>query len=529
MPFERHQWIADHHAQNPFALSLLKPLTIADSADEDVEWTPPGHSEPETLAASRHDFIFPYRNFASETKLGHGRLWLPESCDGAQRSTPLVLSIHYQGDINLAKGFLSRGIAFMTPIDLPPDHGANLVGDGMDHTLAMGQLARRLEFVDLNRIGWTGGSAGGYQCLMTLEALWPVACAEANVPLSDLSYNLRYIRHANRWNLGIEDVEAMPIPIVHFVQGIADGSIGDLGDDVDRAWQHSVPPGASLIKSPTLIHTCTGDLLCPSAQIGADYERAVPRGTFPPGFTQNYDRFCNDHSLHKPLLEWFDRNELETFSIGIPKTTRLVDPIPPDQQKVPPPEPTAPVFEAPKPYSRDRLVSVVVQDEGPPLRTSGHSRYVVGLDHKPFFDHHLGRGYVPAEHLTPVVLTRLLGRFSESVPQNDTLPPLRRLLPLHDRWDVLLSLETFVGSQPRNENVRTLSRVYSELPPVARALDVRYGDVEARFADEPVAGLLFHKAALLRESGEDRSAEELAAQLGRNHSDTPWARLTRQV
>ena len=526
MPTEHHQWIADHEIRNPFAFSLLKPLTITESIDDDIEWTPPGAEVPRMLEASRHDFIFPYRNFANETKLGRGRLWLPPGCEGKRRSTPLVLSIHYEGDVGLAKPFLSRGIAFMTPIALSPDHGSNLVGDGMDHTLAMAQLARRLEFVDLNRIGWTGGSAGGYQCLMTLEALWPVACAEANVPLSDLTYNLEYIKYANQWNLGISDVEAMPIPIVHFVQAIAEGTMGDLLDDVDRAWQHSVPPGAPLIKSPTLIHTNTGDLLCPAAQISEEFYHPVERGTFPPGFTQDYDRFCSPHSLHKRLIDWFDIREVDTFAVGIPETTRLVDPIPPDMQRVKPPEPAAPAFEGQKPFSRDRLISIVVQDEGPPLPKSGHARYVVGLNHGAFFDYHLGRGYVPPEHLTPLVLTRMLGRFSTDVPQNETLPPIRRLLPAHDRWDALLSLETFVGALPRDENVAALAKVYGELPPVARALDIREGDVEALFAKEPVAGLLYHKIVALRESGEESRAKELEAALRKDHAGSAFAKLT---
>ncbi len=525
MSATRHRWLESSHDPNPFARSLLRPITIVESADLDLPWIPPGEKEPkETLACSRYDFVFPYRNFANEPRIGRGRLFLPPHIEGTpkKRSVPLILSIHYEGDQNWATGFLREGWACMTPISLSEDHGGNLAGDGMDHTLAMAQLARRLDWVDLQRIGWTGGSAGGYQCLMTLTSLWPVACAVAWMPVTDLYYTIRYLSYANRYNNGITDPRAQPIPIVQAVNVITTKTKEALGEDVDAYWRNSVPPAASLIRSPTVILFSTADLLCTINQLSYDYVRPPRRGEFPPGWTMDYRKFCNPHSLEKPLIEWFNRDEVEQVSVAIPNTAPLVEVIPPPEGT--PPRPPAEPLRMTKPFSRSKIVTIVVQDEGPPTPMCAHTKHSVLMDNLTFFRHHFSRGYVPPEHLTPGVLLRLLGRFSKNVPQNPTLPPIRRMYDEFDRWEVLLALETFMGN--RKENVAALARAYSEMPPVTRALDVTQDGTTASFSEDPVAGLLYHQAVELRKNGEVKAAEGREERLKKEHAGSAWARLS---
>jgi len=523
MSTSRHPWIASYHSPNPFARSLVRPFTILSSADEDAEWTPGPGVEPVKLACSRHDFAFPYRNFRKDERIGRGRLWLPPQAEtlAGPRSIPLVLSIHYEGGIDWAKGYLAQGWACMTPISLSEDHGFNLVGDGMDHTLAMAELARRLEWVDLQRIAWTGGSAGGYQCLMTLEALWPAACAISDVPISDLAYDLGFIALSEQYNKGITDPAARVIPIVHEVSPIVAGTQGPLGNDPDEAWKHSAPAAASLIRSPVVIHSTTGDLLCPAPQIADAFYRAPRRGVFPPGWTQEYARLCNPRSLAKPLIDWIPREDVEVITVAIPPTAPHVEwlPVPANVPPRPPQEP----LRMSKPFSRSHLVTILLQDEGAPDPTCAHSKYAVNMDTLPYVQHHFSRGHVPPEHLTPLVLTRVLGRFSDKVPQNPTLPPIRRLHPEFDRWEALLALETFMGTPLRKENVDTLARLYSELPPAARALDVTQDDATATFAEEPVAGLLFHEAVALREAGDVDAARAREERLAREHARSAFA------
>ena len=524
MPATRHAWLQSYHAANPFDRSLLRPLTFVDGEDLDIPWTPPSASEPkETLACSRHDFIFPYHTSQGEERIGRGRLWMPPHVEtlAGPCSIPLVLSIHYEAGQEWAAGYLAQGWACMTPIALGEDHMGNLAGEGMDHTLAMAQLVRRLEWVDLQRIGWQGGSAGGYQCLMTLESLWPAACAVADVPLSDLHYNVGYLAHANRYNRGITDPAALIVPIVNAVQIITERTSAYLGGDVDLAWRNSVPVGASLIRTPTIIHSSTADLLCPVHQIGHEFVRTPKRGEFPPGWSMEYRKFCNPHSLEKPLIEWFSPEEVEQVCVGIPDTAPLVDPVPPPPNR--PEQPKITPLVMTKPFSRSRLITVLIQDEGAPTPFCAHTKYVVQMDALPFFRYHFARGYVPPEHLTPILLSRVLGRFSKDMPQNPSLPPIRRLHDHFDRWEALLALETFIGN--REENRRTLARVYSEMPPVARVLDVKQDDVCAAFQDDPVAGLLFHQAVVLRKNGEPKAAEAREEKLRKEHAKSAYATL----
>jgi hypothetical protein len=517
MPSLRHQWIAESHTPDPWRFSLARPITITSSEDEDIEWTPAGQDSRETLAVSRHDFMFPYRNSDGEVRTGRGRIWLPPDSDGKDRSIPLVLSIHYVGDVNWARGFLSRGMAAVTPIEPSQDHLFNLVGEGMDHTIAMAQLVRRLPFVDLQRIIWTGGSAGGYQCLMTLTALWPVACAEANVPISDIAYNTRYLTHANRYNLGITDTRAMPVPVVNAVTGIAESTTKGFGEDEDSAWQHSVPPAVALIRSPAIIHSATGDLLCPTAQIGAEFDRPAPRSSFPPGWDMSYDHLCNANSHRKRLIEWIPTEDIETFCVAIPEGTREVQAAPPENDGVNGNEPTEPVFNMIRPFSRERLVSIVIQDEGPPQPWSGHTRYHVEVNNFPCCEYHLSRGYVPPEHMNALILHRLMQRFSEDVPANLVLPPVRRMDGRFDKFEVVLALRTFIGDPAREENLHKLREEYSSLPPSARVLDVTQDGVTAPFADDIEAGLAFHAATLLRQSDDIEAAIREERRLATTH------------
>jgi len=525
----RHAWIHASHDPNPFARSLLRPVTIVESEDVDIAWAPPDKpDEKEALACSRHDFLFPYKNHRNEPRIGHGRLFLPPHVETApaRRGVPLVLSIHYEMDQNSAAAFLREGWAVVTPIALSEDHGGNLVGDGMDHTLAMAELVRRFEWVDRQRIAWTGGSAGGYQCLLTLESLWPVACAVANMPVTDLYYTIQYLTHANRYNEGITEVRAQPVPIVQAVSVITTKTREALGEDVDAYWNHSVPLAASLVRCPTVIHFSTADLLCTVNQLSYDYVRPPKRGDFPPGWNMDYRRFCNPHSLGKPLIEWFNRDEVEQIAVAIPTDAPLVDFIPAPEGM--PPKPAVKPLVLPRPFSRDKLITIIVQDEGAPTPMCAHTKYVVQMEITPVLHHHFARGYVPSEYLTPGVLLRLLGRFSKEVPQNPTLPPIRRMYDEFDRWEALLSLETFVGKPPRTENVEALARLYSELPPIARALDVTENEAIASFYEDPVAGILWHQAMELRKNGEAKAAEEREEQLTKRHGTSTWARLRTQ-
>jgi hypothetical protein len=527
MPASRHEWMLQYHANNPFDRSLTQPITIIESADEDVEYHGSDSPDPESLKCSRYDFIFPYRDQSNQPRIGRARIWLPPHIDPTPEdgTVPTILSIHYTMERDGASGFLSQGWACITPIEIGEDHSYNIVGAGMDHTLALAKLVRRLRFVDKQRIGWTGGSAGGYQCLMAAEALWPVAALVADVPVSDLHYNIQTIKVSNGYNAGITDDSALVIPIARFVYPIVAGTEPGYNSDPDEAWEHSAPQGAALIRSPMTILSSTADLLCPSAQIGPDFERIPKRGSMPPGWTNSYEKLHHPKSLGKTLIEWIPRTDVETICVAIPESAPRVQVLPPpDGVEHPAVEP----YKMDRPFSRSSLISVVIQDEGAPDPMCGHSKYAVGMNALPYFHFHFGRGYVPADHLTPLVLSRLIGRFNLETNQNPTLPDIRRGYDEFDRYEAILSLRTFIGAPVRDENLETLRRMYSELPPVQRGLDVVQEGVTARFDEDPVAALLCHEAILMREKGETAVAVACEKTLRQQHSGTTWAKLKTQ-
>jgi hypothetical protein len=527
MPASRHEWMLQYHTNNPFDRSLTQPITIIESADEDVEYHGSDSSDPESLKCSRYDFIFPYRDQSNQPRTGRARIWLPPHIDPTPEDStvPTILSIHYTMELGGASEFLAEGWACVTPIEIGDDHGFNLVGAGMDHTLALAKLVRRLRFVDKQRIGWTGGSAGGYQCLMAAEALWPVAAAVADVPISDLHYNIQAIKVSNGYNAGITDYRALVIPIASFVYPVVAGTEPGYNSDPDEAWKHSVPPGAALIRSPMLITSSTADLLCPSAQIGPEFERVPKRGVMPPGWTNSYDQLHHPKSLGKTLIDWIPRTDVETICIAIPDTAPRVNVLPaPDGLE----HPEATPYTVLRPFSRSRLVTALIQDEGAPDPMCGHTKYTVHMTTVPYFHFHFERGYVPVDYLTPLVLSRVIERFNPETNQNTTLPDIRRGYDEFDRYEAILSLRTFIGVPVRDENLETLRRMYSELPPVQRCLDVVQEGMTARFDEDPIVALLYHEAVLMREKGETAVAVACEKTLRTQHSGTTWAKLNTQ-
>ena len=171
-----------------------------------------------------------------------------------------------------AAEFLRFGWMVLTPRYLRFDHGANLVGDGLNISIQLPQLAKRIPYVDQTRIGLIGGSAGGYQTLMVCAEIFPVTAAVANAPLVNLTYNLLYSKNA-RFNEGLKP-EEMPVPIVNVVKIVADGTIKLLGNDKpgDENWRAASPVHlVDFITNPVLIPCSTADILVPIDQFGEKF------------------------------------------------------------------------------------------------------------------------------------------------------------------------------------------------------------------------------------------------------------------
>ncbi len=136
------------------------------------------------------------------------------------------------------------------------------------------------------------------------------------------------------------------------------------------------------------------------------------------------------------------------------------------------------------PFSKEKVWSIVLIDEGPVEPAVGHFKYHWAIDHEPFRQWAEARGVAP-EQLTAPKLERLMKRW-----RGEPWRPLRvrpggkgdmvdgNLLdyPEAERADVLLGLAAFAAEDARA--VR-LGRLYARLPAGLKALGDRLGDGSA--------------------------------------------------
>ncbi len=521
-------------------LSLQQPYAVVKDTLIEKTYDDPLIDTSYVVEIAQIDLTFPYKGHDGALKVGRGRLYLPNIPEPPPEGLPLGISIHYMMGPSGAAKFVHNGWAVLTPTHLSPDHGANLVGDGLSHTMSMVELGRRLPWVDLTRIAYFGGSAGGYQCLMAAGMRFGAACAWAEVPPSDLHYNTRYLRENDRFNEGIEHSDDWPVPVLHVVRALADKTQEELGadlklwDDLKAWWSYSVPPWVPLIRQPTAITFCTADILVPVNQCGASFVRPPQAGAFPEGFTLDYAELSNPLANGRRLADVLPADETEVYVVPTPDGAPRVPRIPPlkrvaDADSVTEDPPKPPAIRTP--WSENKRFSLIVYDEGSPDRLCAHTKYKVHRQNLPFFLHHIETGGPPADALTNDVMRYLVARWNgdESIVGPDSVLWYTRTdFPSLERWDVLLAQEAYLR---RASALERWQSAYRTLPPEKRVWDVSatVGDerVDAHADDDPMAAMLYHRWLLARRDRWTAEADELAERLSEGHSSSPYGVLVR--
>ena len=518
-------------------LSLQQPYTVVKDTLTTHTYADPLADTSYSVEIAQVDLTFPYKGYDGTLTVGRGRLYLPNVAEPPPEGLPLGISIHYGIGPDGAAKFVAHGWAVLTPTHGGKDHGGNLVGDGLSHTLSMVELGRRLPWVDTARIAYFGGSAGGYQCLLAAAMRFGAACAWAEVPISDLYYNIRHLVDNDRFNEGKEHSDDWVIPVLHVVRAVGDLTGEELGADTARWWAYSVPPLASLIRQPTAITWSTADILVPINQGSDAFVQEPAADAFPDGFTLDYRALGNPLSNGRPLMDFLPAEETETFVLPTAEGTLRVPRLPPlkrgvESDSTPAPPPAPPVRLTP--WSRSKRFSIIVYDEGSPDTLCTHRKYRASQHNLPFFLHHVGRGGPPADAMTGDVMRYLVARWNgeEFVVGLDSVRWYTRAdyEPL-ERWDVLLAQETYLRQGP-DAVARWLS-LYRALPPEGRVWDVSESvegvSVDARADEEPMAAMLYHRWRLARDDRWSAKADELRTRLSALYPSSGYTALLRSV
>ena len=213
-------------------------------------------------------------------------------------------------------------------------------------------------------------------------------------------------------------------------------------------------------------------MLVPIDQVSPDLVQPFDAKLFPEGFsTAMTDRFPGVDGK-RTLLEALPREQYALFVLPASDTPARLGP-----DGGPQGEATPLVL----PFSKDRVWSIVVVDEGPIEPTLGHFKYHWAVDHEPFRRWAEERG-VTADQLTKRKLERLMqrlrgepwlplrvrpGRAGEEIAGNQLD------YPEAERADVLLGLQAFAADDAR---AIRLAQLYAGLPANLKALGDRLGD-----------------------------------------------------
>jgi len=515
---------------------IYRPFTVVGSEKLDLTYRDPETGAETGISAMQYDLEFTYLGIEGGPLTGEARLFCPGEVEG---EIPLIVDIHYEMGAGEAAEFLRLGWMVLTPRNLPFDHGANFVGDGLNISIQLPQLAKRIPYVDGTRVGLIGGSAGGYQTLVVCAEAFPVTAAIASVPPVNLTYNLLYLQENDRFNEGLEP-EEMPVPVLWAVRTLADESIKPL--DKDRAgdgnWRAASPVHlVELITNPVLIPCSTADILVPIDQFGEEFIRKPAPGDFPEGFEFALEAFVPEGEARVKLMDVLPEGDTEVFIVKVPEDAPLQPKFPPEESEEPEDKPKPP-FLAPR-FSRKARFSIMVYDEGAPTPRCNHMKYQHAGRFSDFFVYHFSKEErLPKSMLTYPKLVRLMERIADEEKirmydrsRGDERPMHRRnKLPL-ERWDVVTGLYIFTdggGDRDKLEHLRTL---YSKLPDELKNLDLWEEPPEeggprkhiASFEDEPVAGMLYHRAEVLHSFGDGELAEKIGRELTENWRETAYA------
>jgi Prolyl oligopeptidase family len=426
---------------------------------------------------------FVYRAVDGATQKALARIFLPSQVrDGPHARVPLMCNAGYDIEPAAALALIARGWAVSTPYA----HPENPLGRGPNLDVALLHAARALPFVDNTRVMVQGGSAGGYMALMLAAETFPLVCALPMVPPVNWGYNAAYFFYNREVATAVPPGSAeAAMRVLTIVIPLGDAARQYLGPDTDAdSWLMSSPVSQlDCFTAPVQVVWSTGDILVPIDQVGAQFVRGLKPSAFPSSFTASIDALMSRPETRATLLDGLPEDAYEAFLVPVPPGAPILE-----YER----EPSGPPVSVELPFSRERVWSIVVIDEGPLEPDAGHFRYAITPVQEPFLRWALARG-ITADQCTVPKLTRLMMRLIGreyrpfvTQPEGAAAPidAVRLDFPEAERQDVLRGLLAF-AEEPRR--AKRLAACYGQLPRDLKALGPTLGatarEVRARLAD----------------------------------------------
>ena len=401
----------------------------------------------------------PYRDLRGQEKKGQGRLMARRADAQSGKLLPPYCNAHYELEPAGAKPLCEQGWLVLTPhygdpakktgyaLELP-------IGDSYNLANALIQWVRRLSFVDRSRLFIGGGSAGGYMALAMGAQSFPVSAILADFPVVNWAYNLNYFESntgATKYRV-VTTAKESPMPVLWTVSMLTEWAYGVFGKDFATDAYFYASPIAYLdrITCPVLVTTATGDLLVPIEQTSRSHAHPLEPGVCPEAYTRDIGKLAPSERTRASLDELLPKEAVKEFVLPLPKGLHEYDGGDLETQaKLA--QQAAPVE---RPWSREQQWSIVILEEGPPIATSAHTRYVWNTSSAAYT---AARQTIRAgvETLTPPKLAWLMHRYEGKLPHAEPLAdrtPANRLnFPELERRDVLAGLLDYARISPEHE------------------------------------------------------------------------------
>jgi hypothetical protein len=456
------------------------------------------------ISVGQFDFSFAFRGTRGSDLKGSGRLFIPVR--RPREPLPMVVSMHYEMDSCASARFLARGWAVMTPFGERSYKVPNLMGHGINHSVCMARLPRRMPFVDQEHVVLVGASAGGFHALMASSMVFPVTAVYAAVPILNLKYNINYLVRNNQFNVDSEHPEKTPAPIVKIVIEIANETANGGKPDTQGWGPFSPTFQTKLMTFPTVITYSTADALVPINQLYGELVQKPTPHLWPRGYSFELPKFVPDKSERLLFLNALGRDDYSLKKVKIPRDSPTTQR---KREEMSPEEisgiPTKRLL-----WSSRRRFSIFVMDEGYPEPFCGHTKYHCELLDDDFYEHYMSRPSFSPWTLTKEKMVQLMQRFSSKEPdqgseyEGDVSWRITRLDHEHlERWYAAAGLEIYMRGSRRNTSRAV--RLYGELPSDLRVLDCGHH----RFEEEPSAALMCHQILALEKSGDHELAETM--------------------
>lgn len=444
--------------------------------------------EKKQIDVLQFDFTFTFRGTDGNDLKSSGRLFVPTK--RPRERLPMVVSMHYEMDANASARFLARGWATMTPYGERDYKVPNLMGHGINHSICMARLPRRMPFVDQRHVMLVGASAGGFHALIASSMIFPVTAVFAAVPPLNLKYNIDYLLRNDKLNVNPDNPDKPPAPIVKIVVTIANETANGGRPDA-QSWRPFSPVfQTKLMTSPTLMTYRPADALVPINQLCRDLVQKPPPNHWPEGYTFELSKIVPNGSERVTFLNMLKPVD---YSLKVVKIHKDSPTILRNREEMVAEEISRIPTERAQ-WSKVKRFSILVFDEGYPEPFCGHTKYHYDTQDDDFFEHYMSQISFRPEILTREKLTQIMMRFSANeVDQgmedhDDNSWQITRLDHMHlERWYAARGLEIYM--QGSKSNASRAVRLYRELPVKLRVLDLD----SIKFDMNPFAVLLHHQ------------------------------------